>query len=142
MQCAALAPETSYTAEGVLQYQHNAKRGIAMKHRILIFALLAISYPLLAEEPDARSWLEAPQLSTEGEIRDGMPIRVPHTVFDRRNDVTMEKYGINHQVFSIKVTPVIGYPYYLSDDNDSNERGRHLRDLDRVRVPEWRLFDW
>ena len=66
----------------------------------------------------------------------------PEVTIIQRDDATIEEYRINGQLYMVKVTPVVGPPYYLVD-NDGNgsmeTRSNIYRD---VTVPQWVLFTW
>ncbi len=60
--------------------------------------------------------------------------------FDNR---TVEEYRINNNVYMIRITPSVGAPYYLVDQDGSGDmswsRGPPGPNL---QVPQWTLFRW
>jgi hypothetical protein len=56
---------------------------------------------------------------------------------------TVEEYRVNNRLYMVKVTPVIGAPYYLVDQDGSGDMAWH-RGSGRVEqsVPQWTLMSW
>jgi hypothetical protein len=55
----------------------------------------------------------------------------------------VEEYRVNNQLYMVKVTPSVGAPYYLVDDDGSGDMAWH-RGSSRVEqsVPQWTLMSW
>ena len=55
----------------------------------------------------------------------------------------VEEYKVNNQTYMIKITPVVGAPYYLIDDTGSGDM-EYRRDAGGRdnRVPQWVLYSW
>jgi hypothetical protein len=64
------------------------------------------------------------------------------TIEEHPNRVT-EEYRVNNNLYMIKVTPSVGAPYYLVDDDGSGdmEYRRNSGTLG-TRAPQWTLFSW
>lgn len=62
------------------------------------------------------------------------------TIIDSENK-KIEISEINGQVYSIKVIPKNGKPYYLVDKKGDGDFIR-FNSFDRMQVPEWVLFSW
>jgi hypothetical protein len=56
---------------------------------------------------------------------------------------TVEEYSVNNNVYMVKVTPSVGAPYYLIDDDGSGEMewNRDQPGYD-LQVPQWTLMSW
>ena len=64
------------------------------------------------------------------------------TIQEHPNRVT-EEYRVNNQLYMIKVTPTVGAPYYLVDDDGSGEMEyRRNSGTLGTRAPQWTLFSW
>jgi hypothetical protein len=73
---------------------------------------------------------------------DDSDIRPTVTIQEHSNRV-VEEYSVNNKTYMVKITPTIGAPYYLIDDDGSGELEyrRHSGGRD-IRVPQWVLFSW
>lgn len=112
-----------------------------MNNSLLILALLFP--PVLAAQPqDLEPLPFPPELSGSGAVYDGAPMRALPSSPPRPAGVNLEVHGFNSQVLSVKVTPAVGYPYYLKDRNGDGSLDNDLEELEGVRVPEWVLFRW
>ena len=60
--------------------------------------------------------------------------------FDNR---TVEEYSVNNNTYMVKITPTVGAPYYLVDEDGSGEMAwrRGAPDVDN-NVPQWTLLSW
>ena len=76
------------------------------------------------------------------QMESGRPIEPEVTIIRKEKEVIQE-YRINGILYMVKVTPVIGKPYYLIDNDgdgrlESRREGIYSTDL----VPQWILFSW
>ena len=64
------------------------------------------------------------------------------TVREHENRV-VEEYRVNNNLYMIKITPSIGAPYYLVDEDGSGDLAwnRGERNFEQ-KVPQWALFSW
>lgn len=73
---------------------------------------------------------------TDADIQPSVTLRE----YDNR---TVEEYSVNSNVYMIKITPNVGAPYYLLDEDGSGDmawnRGQPERSL---QVPQWTLIRW
>lgn len=55
----------------------------------------------------------------------------------------VEEYRVNNQLYMIKITPSVGAPYLLVDDDGSGDMAwrRPTSETER-QVPKWVLFSW
>lgn len=68
----------------------------------------------------------------------------PDITIIHREDVIVEEYRINGQLYMAKIIPAVGPPYYLIDnDGDGHLETRLGGQLqDEIAVPQWVLFSW
>ena len=55
---------------------------------------------------------------------------------------TVQEYRVNGRLYMQRVTPRHGRPYVLIDDRGDGTFTRQDNTLDRLRVPQWVLFDF
>ncbi len=60
--------------------------------------------------------------------------------FDNRE---VQEYSVNDRVYMIKITPKVGFPYYLVDPDGTGEM-EYKRDTLGLEInpPQWTLFRW
>jgi hypothetical protein len=67
----------------------------------------------------------------------------PEVTIIRREDATIEEYRINGRLYMVKVTPVVGKPYYLVDRTGDGRMETRMNELqDNFIVPQWVIFSW
>ncbi len=57
---------------------------------------------------------------------------------------TVEEFSVQGRRYMVKITPIVGAPYYLVDEDGSGDLAWH-RDAGtqlEQRVPQWVLFRW
>ena len=75
-------------------------------------------------------------------MESGQPIEPEVTIIRREKEV-VEEYRINGNLYMVKITPVVGKPYYLIDsDGDGRLESRRTGIYDDGQVPQWVLFSW
>lgn len=100
--------------------------------------LLSSSEALLAREPVNTAPPPAPSESEQEQLE-------PEVNIIRREDKTIEEYRVNGRLYMIKVTPKVGAPYFLvdNDGNGSFESRRADSELEPdIMIPNWVLFRW
>ncbi len=67
----------------------------------------------------------------------------PSVTLQEHGNRVSEEYRVNNKLYMIKITPSVGAPYYLIDDDGSGdlEYRRNTGGWD-TRVPQWVLFSW
>jgi hypothetical protein len=56
---------------------------------------------------------------------------------------TVEEYRVNNHLYKIKITPAVGAPYYLVDEDGSGDMAWHRGQPDyQQNVPQWTLASW
>lgn len=75
-------------------------------------------------------------------IQSGQAIE-PEVTIIRSEDSVVEEYRINGNLYMVKITPSVGSPYYMIDqDGDGNlELRKSTLGSDTV-VPQWVIFEW
>ncbi|HLF97056.1 MAG TPA: DUF2782 domain-containing protein [Methylococcaceae bacterium] len=67
----------------------------------------------------------------------------PDITIIKRGKETIQEYRINGRLYMVKITPSIGPPYYLVDnDGDGNMDARRSQLESGLKVPQWVLFSW
>jgi hypothetical protein len=116
---------------------------------LCLLGLLALP-PVLAEEPapfdepipteeDFAPVPEPPVLPPPVESGEALE---PEVTIIRREDATIEEYRINGRLYKVKVTPVVGPPYYLVDRNGDGRMVRMNELQEGFVVPQWVIFSW
>jgi hypothetical protein len=56
---------------------------------------------------------------------------------------TTEEYRINGNLYMVKISPSVGAPYYLVDQDGSGDMALHRggSDVD-INIPQWALLSW
>jgi hypothetical protein len=74
-------------------------------------------------------------------LLDGQSIE-PEINIIQKEDRTVEEYRMNGELYMIKVTPVVGYPYYFLDSDGDGTLDVNQYELESLLVPNWVLFKW
>lgn len=107
---------------------------------ILLMLLLTFVAPATAQElpppPDL------PDLQIESPETEDPLLEEPLVIIRKRGEDKIEEYRIDGRTHVIKVTPRIGFPYYLYDDTgDASYSNDGVLD-DGVRPPMWLIFEF
>ncbi|MGH8658245.1 MAG: DUF2782 domain-containing protein [Gammaproteobacteria bacterium] len=108
---------------------------------LLLALVLAHPLRLMAADPEG---LEAlPEPPPPDVVQNGQPLDEPEVTIIKRKDATIEEHRLNGHLYMIKVTPVIGKPYYLLDSDGDGVMETNMTEIysDFV-VPQWVLFSW
>lgn len=115
-----------------------------MKKMLLSFAfLMGIAIHGFAEETAEAELQELPEPpELPAQMQSGETIE-PEVTIIRREDATIEEYRINGRRYMVKVTPVVGKPYYLVDKDGNGSLETRMSDIyNDIAVPQWVLFSW
>lgn len=115
-----------------------------MYRPLLITLALVLSSALYAVEPESPPGLEPlPDAPPPPEpVQSGEPLE-PEVRIVRKKDATLEEYRINGQLYMIKVTPVVGKPYFLLDQDGDGSMETNMSEIyTNFTVPQWVLFSW
>ena len=120
--------------------------GGAMR-RIVLALLLSAALPAAAQSnqpKDLRPLPEVPEppalaLPAPGAGDEDDPSLEPQVTITQRGEDKIEEYRINGRLYMIKVTPRIGLPYYLIDNQGDGTFSTHnTGGLDQnIRPPMW-----
>ena len=114
-----------------------------LRNLIFVLALLLV-LPAARAQNSAGDGLEAvPEPPDIPEpMESGTPIEPEVTIIHRKKE-TIEEYRVNGLLYMVKITPVVGKPYYLIDrDGDGKLESRRTGIYDDGLVPQWVLFSW
>ncbi len=93
---------------------------------------------LFAQTEDEEEF--APELPDP--MESGQAINPEVTIIHREKEM-VEEYRINGNLYMVKITPTVGRPYYLIDnDGDGSLEKRISNAFDNPAVPQWPLFNW
>ena len=75
-------------------------------------------------------------------VKSGQTLEPEITIVQKKGK-TLEEYRIHGQLYMVKVTPVVGPPYYLIDSNGDGTMDVRMSSIyhDFV-VPHWVIFSW
>jgi len=67
----------------------------------------------------------------------------PAVTLKEHDNRVVEEYRVNGQLYMMKITPTVGAPYYLVDDDGSGDMAmnRGFSGIEQ-RVPQWTLLSW
>lgn len=85
-------------------------------HLILLMLLLIFTAPATAQELLPLEPPELPQLQIDPLETEDPLLEEPLVIIRKRGEDKIEEYQIDGRIQVIKVTPRIGFPYYLYDD--------------------------
>lgn len=74
-------------------------------------------------------------------LRSGESIE-PEVNIIQKDDRTVEEYRVNGELYMVKVTPLVGYPYYFIDTDGDGSLDSKQFELQSGIVPNWILFKW
>jgi len=107
--------------------------------------LLGFSLPLPAQDdlevPPAIPPVDAKERPLPPKV-EGEEIE-PSVTIREEEDKTVEEYRYNGQIYMVKVTPKVGLPYYLIDDNgDGVLEATPNKGLAPVSPVYWKVKEW
>lgn len=110
--------------------------------KFILFLLFAMQ-PVFAADQQPEGLEDIPEPPTLPDpVESGEAIE-PEVTIIQRKDATIEEYRINGNLYMVKVTPVVGKPYFLVDRDGDGRLESKVNDIynDMV-VPQWVLFSW
>lgn len=66
----------------------------------------------------------------------------PDVKIIKKADAVIEEYSYNGQLYMVKVTPSVGKPYYLYDQDGNGSMIRQNDTPSQITPPRWTLFSW
>ena len=109
-------------------------------HLILLMLILTFAVPAAAQELLPLQPPDLPELQIEPLETEDPLLEEPLVIIRKRGEDKVEEYRINGKINVIKVTPRIGFPYYLHDDTGNARSGDDGVLDDGVRPPMWSIF--
>ena len=109
-------------------------------HLILLMLLLTFTAPATAQKLLPLQPPDLPELQIEPLETEDPLLEEPLVIIRKRGEDKVEEYRINGRIHVIKVTPRIGFPYYLHDDTGNARSGDDGVLDDGVRPPMWSIF--
>lgn len=104
-----------------------------MRRLLALLALLPLSAAWAANPPELATVPPPPTIS-----QDAAGTAEPEVRIIQRGDDKIEEYRLNGQLYMMKVTPAIGFPYYLMDEEGTGS----MKQVDpnrRIIIPQWVL---
>ena len=99
-------------------------------------------FALLALLPLSAAWAETPPapatVPPPPTISDEAGTAEPEVRIIQRGDDKIEEYRLNGQLYMVKVTPAVGFPYYLMDE-EGNGNMKQVDPNRRIIIPQWVL---
>jgi hypothetical protein len=109
--------------------------------RIVAVAFLFISLAARAEEQGPPMPVPDPP-DIPAPVASGEPMD-PDVTIIRKGQESVEEFRVGNRLVRIRVTPIIGPPYYLMDtDGDGNMDVRRSDNERDLRINQWVLFSW
>lgn len=105
-----------------------------MRHLLLV---LTLASPLVLADTPPAAPVPPPPAIADGMIEGAGP--EPEVRIIQKGADKIEEYRINGLLYMIKVTPSVGFPYYLVDDDGTG----NLKQIDparRIVIPQWVLM--
>jgi len=79
----------------------------------------------------------------------GLDLRVadsdlaPEVTIKEAENRVVEEYRVGSNLYMIKITPTVGAPYYLVDEDGSGDMAIHRGTTGiENNIPQWALFSW
>lgn len=67
----------------------------------------------------------------------------PSITLQEHDNRLVEEYRVNNNLYMIKVTPTVGAPYFLVDEDGSGDMAWHRGASQfEKNAPQWTLFSW
>ena len=111
----------------------------------LFIPLALVSTGLVAEPPPPPTADQAPEVPAVVLPQTGIADEElePQVSIIKRDDAVIREYRMNGQLYMVKVTPVVGPPYYLFDSTGDGNLDIRRNELDPgLVVPSWMIFRW
>jgi hypothetical protein len=67
----------------------------------------------------------------------------PSITLREREGATVQEYRVNNRLYQVKITPSVGAPYYLVDEDGSGDMAWHRGASElETNIPQWALLSW
>ena len=118
------------------------KAQMRTSNTLVFLAAFLLASPGFAAEPAELE--EVPEAAPEpvGPMEDGKPIE-PDVTIVQRKDAQVEEYRVSGRLYMVKITPFVGKPYYLVDQDGDGRMETRVGQLNQDPViPQWVIFSW
>ena len=111
--------------------------------KLILFLLFAMPIQAFADDQQPGGLQDIPEPPTLPDpVESGEAIE-PEVTIIQRKDATIEEYRVNGNLYMVKITPVVGKPYYLVDRDGDGRMESRVNDIyNDIVVPQWVLFSW
>lgn len=115
-----------------------------MKRFFLLLAFICLTVPVCQAQSDEEDFDDEAPLPPDLPAPIGSEDTIePDVTIIRTEKELIEEYRLNGLLYMIKITPKVGKPYYLIDqDGDGQMEGKISDIYNTPRVPQWVLFSW
>jgi hypothetical protein len=67
----------------------------------------------------------------------------PTVTLREQGEATVQEYRVNNHLYQVKITPTVGAPYYLVDEDGSGDMAWHRGGSQfENNIPQWALMSW
>jgi hypothetical protein len=67
----------------------------------------------------------------------------PSVTLREREGAMVQEYRVNNRLYQVKITPAVGAPYYLVDEDGSGDMAWHRGTSQaETNIPQWVLLSW
>ncbi len=102
---------------------------------LFLCSLCGVAY---ADQPKPSNLqdLPPPALDANGAVDE------PQVTITKQTEQTVEEFRVSGRLYMIKITPKVGKPYYLVDDQGDGKFARHEGMDSGVRPPRWVILQF
>lgn len=111
--------------------------------RIILVSFLFIVQPTYAQTEAEEEFAAVPLPPELPDPMESGRALEPEVTIIRSEKEMVEEYRVNGNLYMVKVTPTIGKPYYLIDNDGDGTLEQRDNDINKNPVvPQWTLFSW
>ena len=131
----------------MINHQQTRSLRYAKRQYPALISVMAMSFFLIAlncgtAAAEEIEYVEVPPPPAHVEHEEPEDLQ-PDVTIIQKEDATVEEYRVNGRLYMVKITPVIGKPYYLVDKNGDGLMEDRMNDLQsEPRVPQWVILSW
>ncbi len=100
---------------------------------LFLSSLCWTAYAAQPLPPDLQPLPPPPHLDSKGQDND----LEPQVTITKEKDMTIEEYRSGGKLYMIKITPKVGPPYYMVDDQGDGKFSRQDSQDSGLRPPRW-----
>lgn len=103
------------------------------------FVFISLSYA----QSDEEEFIDVPLPPNLPDPLESGDVIEPEIRIIRTEQAVIEEYRLNGHLYKVKITPFVGKPYYLIDEDGDGKMDGKISDIyNTERVPQWVLFNW